>query len=198
MDDNNNDPKYLIPDLPYASFSDLRGKQSVRATFKLSPTAIKTISIVAVQLGIKQKSLFDHLMEDIQALEAIANTIRPRQFKQIDRIQKTYVLSRKTLSSLEHACRTFDASRDALVEYSIKRLLPIIAQERERHERRKAILSALESYLDQGEDLLVKANDLLGPDDPVCQKIDTVVSACKQALNNSQEFVEKGKSIERF
>jgi hypothetical protein len=198
MDDNNNDPKYLIPDLPYASFSDLRGKQSVRATFKLSPTAIKMISIVAVQLGIKQKSLFDHLMEDIQALEAIANTIRPRQFKQIDRIQKTYVLSRKTLSSLEHACRTFDASRDALVEYSIKRLLPIIAQERERHERRKAILSALESYLDQGEDLLVKANDLLGPDDPVCQKIDTVVSACKQALNNSQEFVEKGKSIERF
>lgn len=198
MDDNNNDPKHLIPDLPYASFSDLKGKQSVRATFKLSPTAIKVISIVAVQLGIKQKSLFDHLMEDIEALEAIANTIRPRQFKQIDRIQKTYVLSRKTLSSLEHACRTFDASRDALVEYSIKRLLPIIAQERERHERRKAILSALESYLDQGEDLLVKANDLLGPDDPVCQKIDTVVSACKQALNDSREFVEKGKSIERF
>ena len=198
MDDNNNNPKHSNPDLPYASFSDLRGKQSVRATFKLSPMAIKTISIVAVQLGIKQKSLFDHLMEDIETLEAIANTIRPRQFKQIDRVQKTYVLSRKTLSSLEHACRTFDASRDALVEYSIKRLLPIIAQERERHKRRKAILSALESYLNQGEDLLAEANDLLGPDDPVCQKIEIAVSACKQALNNSREFVEKGKSIERF
>jgi hypothetical protein len=198
MDDNNNDPKRSIPDLPNASFSDLKGKQSVRATFKLSPTAIKMISIVAVQLGIKQKSLFDHLMEDIETLETIANTIRPRQFKQVDRIQKTYVLSRKTLSSLEHACRTFDASRDALVEYSIKRLLPIIAQERERHERRKAIILALESYLNQGEDLLAKAIDLLGPEDPVCQKVDTAVSACKQALNNSQEFVEKGKSIERF
>jgi hypothetical protein len=197
MDENNNS-KRSAPDLPYASFSDLRGKQSVRATFKLTPKAIKTISVVAVQLGIKQKSLFDHLMEDIETLEKIANTIRPRQFKQIDRVQKTFVLSRKTLSSLEHACRTFDASRDALVEYSIKRLLPIIAQERERHERRKAVLKALESHLLQSEALLVETNDLLGPEDPVSQKIYAAVSACKQALTSSREFIEKGKSIEKF
>ena len=196
--DDNTPPKPSTPELPYASFSDLKGKQSVRATFKLSPTAIKTISVVAVQLGIKQKSLFDHLMEDIEILEAIANTIIPRQFKQIDRVQKTFVLSRKTLSSLEHACRTFDASRDALVEYSIKRLLPIIAQERERHERRKAILKALESHLVQSEALLDETNDLLGPEDPISQKINTAVSVWKQALNSSREFIEKGKSIEKF
>ncbi len=198
MDDHDNPTQDPDQDMPSELFSNLRGKQSVRATFKLSPKAIETISVVAIQLGIKQKSLFDHLMEDIKTLEAIANTIRPRQFKKIDRIQKTYVLSRKTLSSLEQACRAFDASRDALVEYSIQRLLPIIAQERERHEHRKEILAALEAYLLQGEALLADANDLLGAEDPIAQKVDAVISACKQALTNGREFVEKGKSIEKF
>lgn len=198
MDDHDNDPKQSTSNLPDASFADLRGRQSVRATFKLSPKAIETLSLVAVQLGIKQKSLFDHLMEDIKTLEAIADTIHPRRFKQIDRVQKTYVLSRRTLSSLEYACQTFEASRDALVEYSIKRLLPIITQERERHERRKAVLSILESHLAQGEALLAKTDELLGREDPVYQKINSAISACRQALETSRDFVEKGKSIEKF
>ena len=47
--------------LPRTFTSDLRGRQSVRATFKLSEGCIEAISIVAAHLGIKQKSLFDHL-----------------------------------------------------------------------------------------------------------------------------------------
>ena len=51
-------------DIPLPSPEDLRGRQSVRATFKLSSRAIDALSIVAAHLGIKQKSLFDHLIED--------------------------------------------------------------------------------------------------------------------------------------
>ena len=58
--------------LPHPSSADLRGKQSVRATFKLTEKAIEALSIVAVHLGIKQKSLFDHLLEDTRSLSAIA------------------------------------------------------------------------------------------------------------------------------
>ncbi|MEK6194066.1 MAG: hypothetical protein N2F24_07555, partial [Deltaproteobacteria bacterium] len=54
--------------LPQARTSDLRGRQSVRATFKLTEACIGAISIVAAHLGIKQKSLFDHLVEDISTL----------------------------------------------------------------------------------------------------------------------------------
>lgn len=198
MDDYDDDPKPSVSNLPNATFSELRGKQSVRATFKLSPKAIKTLSIVALQLGIKQKSLFDHLMEDIKTLEAIADTIHLRRFKEINRVQKTFVLSRKTLSSLEYACQNFDTSRDALVEYSIKRLLPVIAQERERHERRKKVLAALEAHVAQGEMLLAEAGSLLGQEDPIFLKVYTAISTCKQALENSRDLVEKGKSIEKF
>ena len=57
---------------PRTFASDLRGRQSVRATFKLTEGCIDAISIVAAHLGIKQKSLFDHLVEDNSSLSSIA------------------------------------------------------------------------------------------------------------------------------
>ena len=62
--------------LPKTFTSDLRGRQSVRATFKLSEGCIEAISIVAAHLGIKQKSLFDHLVEDARFLTSIAREIQ--------------------------------------------------------------------------------------------------------------------------
>lgn len=44
--------------------SDLKSRQSVRATFRLTQGCIQGISILANQMGIKQKFLFDHLAED--------------------------------------------------------------------------------------------------------------------------------------
>ena len=58
------------------TFNDLRGRQSVRATFKLSAICIDAISIVAGQLGIKQKSLFDHLFQDAASLRDIARKLK--------------------------------------------------------------------------------------------------------------------------
>ena len=49
---------------PQPTTLELRGRQSVRATFRLSEACIDAISILSAQLGIKQKSVFDHLMED--------------------------------------------------------------------------------------------------------------------------------------
>ena len=87
--------------LPLPSAEDLRGRQSVRATFKLSTRAIDALSIVAVHLGIKQKSLFDQLIEDAGSLSHIAREIESDDFSTLKRVQKTFVISRKTLRSLE-------------------------------------------------------------------------------------------------
>jgi hypothetical protein len=126
--------------LPLPSADDLRGRQSVRATFKLSSRAIEALSIVAVHLGIKQKSLFDQLIEDAGSLNLIAREIESEDFHTLERVQKTFVISRRTLISLEEISRKFNAPRDALVEYSIQRLLPVIAKERAKHRKRKEIL----------------------------------------------------------
>jgi hypothetical protein len=180
------------------SFSDLRGRQSVRATFKLSEKAIDAISVVSVHLGIKQKSLFDHLLEEAEALDIIAQEIQSSEYNPPNRIQKTYVLSRKTVQSLENTCRMFDTPRDALVEYSIQRLLPVIEREREKHRKRKAILDDLKEYLTVGEKILKKAKRSLGEDDPAYDRMESAMIGLVNAHDDIEAFVEKGKIIEDF
>ena len=184
--------------LPLFTYSDLRGRQSVRATFKLSGKSIETISVLATHLGIKQKSLFDHLIDDMRTLDLIAQDLEHETFQNLDRVQKTYVLSRKTLSSLEEVSKKHDAPRDALVEYSIQRLLPLIEEERERHLRRKQVLSKIAEYLGQGEEILKESRELLGKEDPLSAKFETAIKAMRNAHNSMTSFVEKGETIEGF
>ena len=184
--------------LPLPSSADLRGRQSVRATFKLSARAIDVLSIVAAQLGIKQKSLFDHLIEDEQSLSVIANEIEDEVFDALERVQKTFVVSRRTLSCLEQTSRQFNAPRDALVEYSIQRLLPVIAKERQRHRRRKSILNDMNDHLAQGLKILQKAQSLLGEDDPVYLRFEAAVQSLVNAQSHIENYVKKGSAIEEF
>ncbi len=184
--------------VPRPSSSDLRGRQSVRATFKLTEKSIDAISIVATHLGIKQKSLFDHLIDDIRSLNVIAREIQSDRFSTLNRIQKTFVLSRKTLSCLEEASKNYDAPRDALVEYSIQRLLPVIAEEREKHRKRKEILGEIDEYLKQGEKILKKSRELLGEDDPVYDRFETAMAVSQNAYRSIESYVEKGRIIENF
>ena len=184
--------------LPHPSSSALRGRQSVRATFKLTEKAINTISIVSIHLGIKQKSLFDHLIEDTESLNVIAQEVQSDPVKRSNRIQKTYVLSRKTLSSLDRISKIFDTPRDALVEYSIQRLLPLITSEREKHRLRKEILNDFRQYLDKGKKIMRKSKEYLGEDDPVSDKIESALIASMNAYNYIDSFVEKGELIEDF
>ena len=184
--------------LPLPSAEDLRGRQSVRATFKLSTRAIDALSIVAVHLGIKQKSLFDQLIEDASSLSHIAREIESDDFSTLERVQKTYVISRKTLRSLEDISRQFDAPRDALVEYSIQRLLPVIAREREKHQKRKEILQDINTHFEQGLTILNKTRELLGENDPVYSKLEAAMGACMHARDNIDQFVERCEIIEEF
>ncbi len=184
--------------LPKASTTALRGMQSVRATFKLSEDCINTISIVATHLGIKQKSLFDHLIEDARSLEAIANEVQSARDSVRNRIQKTFVISRKSKSSLDEVSKSYNAPRDALVEYSVQRLLPIIVRERDRHNKRKEILEEISKHLNQGKKLLNTAGDLLDEEDPVYHKLDAVMTIYDNAYNSINSLIEKGKIIEDF
>ena len=184
--------------LPQTTPEDLRGRQSVRATFKLSAKAIEAMSIVAVHLGIKQKSLFDHLIEDAQTLKLIAREVEYERFNRISRIQKTFVISRKTLSSLDETSKRFNAPRDALVEYSIQRLLPVIAREREKHRRRKEILRDMNANIESALKILYKSGKLLGEDDPVFIRWQSAMKTLVNARDDIGVFIEKGKIIEEF
>ena len=177
---------------------ELRGRQSVRATFRLSEACIDAISILSAQLGIKQKSVFDHLMEDAQALKNVARKLEDTEFDRYQRVQKTFVISRRSLSFLDMISSEYNAPRDALVEYSVRKLLPVIANERIKHEKRKELLAQISNHFEKGMILLSKAEEALDSDDPIVGKLETVMSVYKHALNDIAGFIERGKIIEEF
>jgi predicted DNA-binding protein YlxM (UPF0122 family) len=184
--------------LPLPSSIDLRGRQSVRATFKISAKAIDALSIVAVHLGIKQKSVFDHLIEDARSLRIIAREVDPETFSALERVQKTFVISRRTLRSLEQIARQFNTSRDALVELSIQRLLPIIYREQEKHEKRKKLLNKIDHFLDQGVQLHEELETDLGQDDVVTAAFRGAIEDLIAARSHIGAFIVKGQIIENF
>ena len=196
MADENKKEFVFSMELP--SPKDLRGRQSVRATFRLSAKAIEAMSIAAVHLGIKQKSLFDHLIEDTKTLELIARELQSETYEPDSRIQKTYVLSRKTLSYLESACKRFEAPRDALVELSIQRLIPLIEKEKQKHRRRKELLKKMHQLMVDGSGILEEADAYLGTEDPVYDRLEHAMQTMLGAYDTIKTFVEKGEVIEDF
>ncbi len=182
--------------LPQASTSELRGRQSVRATFRLTEEAISAINIMASHLGIKQKSLIDHLLEDPESLKRIAQEIRGAGFELPRRVQKTFVISRKTLACLQGAAERFDTPRDALVEFSIQRLMPLIAAERRKHLKRKEVVNELETYLKEGQKMLEKYRKTLGEDDPVYNTLESALVGLGNAWQNLVAFIERCQMIE--
>lgn len=191
--------KNSIVNIEYSreSTQDLLGRQSVRTTFKLTERSIDALSILAGQLGIKQKSLFDHLIDDDSALQTIAKESEGYETPP-QRVAKTYVISRRTLQSLERISSRYQASRDALVELSIERILPLISEEKEKHEKRKKILRRMESFADDGEELFNIADETLDQDDPVYQKIYQMIKAVRGCCEEIEDCVERGRRIEDF
>ena len=187
----------IILEITDESALGLRGRQSVRTTFKLSERAISALSILAGQMGIKQKSLFDHLMDDVPALKAIAREFETFPEKE-QRVTKTFVISRKTLEILETVSAQYQTPRDALVEYSIQRILPLVEREKARHRKRVEIESQLAEHVRQGAGLLRQAVEELGEDDPVVQEMYSMLRSNDLAYKRIRDYVQKGKKVEEF
>lgn len=179
------------------SFDTLKGMQSVRATFTLPNHTINLLSAVANQLGVKQKSIFDHLVEDKETLDQIADEAQNYQPKRHKRKQKTFVLSRNCLSALDTFAREYRLPRDVLVEFSIKQLHPVIAQEKKRHENRKTLLNEMENFRKLGSQFMDNARSLVGDDD-IVQKLEGFFSQYDKSMEELKFTIEKGKCMEEF
>lgn len=179
------------------STKELLGRQSVRTTFKLSERSIDALSVLASQLGIKQKSLFDHLIDDDSALRSVAAEAEQYEAPE-QRVPKTYVISRRTLKNLEKVSSKYQTPRDALVELSIERILPLISREKKKHEERKKLLRKMHTLLENGNELFEAARDTLDHDDPVYRRIHQMMKTMTNCCEDVRSCVERGRKIEDF
>jgi predicted transcriptional regulator len=180
------------------SFDTLKGMQSVRATFTLPKHTINLLSAVANQLGVKQKSIFDHLVEDKSTLDQIADQARNYKPNGHQRKQKTFVLSRNCLRALDTFAREYKLPRDVLVEFSIKQLHPVIAREKKRHENRKKLLNEMKRFQKLADQFMDNARYLVGEDDNTVQKLEDIFSLYDKSMDELKTTIEKGKCMEEF
>lgn len=188
--------KQQAENLPPASARELMGMQSVRATFRLSRQTIRTITVVAAQLGIRQKSLFDHLLEDADTLAAVADEIEASQAELEERVQKTYVVSRKTLAQLENVCRVRKTPRDVVIEYSVRRLRPVIEKELAKQKYRRAIADEFGALMLKYRRLFEKSGELLEIEDPVHDRLTAAMATLENACQAIEGVVKKGEDLE--
>jgi len=194
-DPTNGQEEALVMEL---SADILRGRQSVRATFRLPSQVISLLSVAADQLGLKQKSLFDQLVEDREVLEQLAQMADQYHPMQSRRQQKTYVVSRNALLALEHVAKACGLPRDLLVELSIQRLAPMLSLEQEKQGKRVELSEKLEALSQQGERLLRETVQLLGEDDPAVQILASFQAHCRRTASEMNQLVEQGKKLAQY
>lgn len=167
----------------------LRGRQSVRATFRLPIEAIGLLSMAANQLGLKQKSLFNQLVENREVLTQLAQLADRDQPRAEHRQQKTYVLSRDALLALEYVAKSTGLPRDLLVELCIQRLVPVLDSEQEKQQKREEILDELAVLCRQAEALYQQTAERLGEDDPATRLVDSLLLQNNRHLRELQQLV---------
>ncbi|MBU1568049.1 MAG: hypothetical protein KJ630_20800 [Proteobacteria bacterium] len=179
--------------------TSLKKKQSVRATFRLPDEIINLLSVVASQLGLKQKSLLDQLVEDKDLLDRLVEKqIDAKDVERKDVRPKTFVVSRNSLHTLDNMAREKNMPRDLLVEISIRRLVPVLNSEHEKQTKRKQIHEDSEAFFLQGGKLLQKASRLLGKEDDYYILLKHMIEMCKETERELRSIVDKGNAMDDF
>ena len=186
-----------VPNVSEIQFLAIKAKQSVRATFKLSQRCILALSALSSQLDIKQKSLFDLLMDDREVLTGIAEKFECFDAGE-ERIAKTFVVSRKTLENLKEISADFQIPRDALVQCSVERVLPLLDREKKKYQIRKRIMERLDDYQRMGEQILDYSAQQLDEDDPFLEKVELLMKNIRKNHYNARQFMRRCCKMEEI
>jgi hypothetical protein len=177
------------------SAKQLRGKQSVRATFRLSDQMIDLLKVAANHLEVQQKSLIDELVQNRETLDRVANEAQEMLNESKERRQKTFVLSRNALTLLDDISDKHNLSRDQLVEHCISRLIPFVDAEQEKHKQRRLLIKDVNQFLEDGKSLLEKADSLLGADDRFRVKLEKIVNYTERNIKELREYVKEKQTL---
>ncbi len=174
----------------------LKKKQSVRTTFRLPDEIINLLSIVASQLGLKQKSLIDQLVDKELLDRLVEKKIATEDIERGKVRPKTFVISRDSLYTLDNMAKKKNIPRDLLVEISIRRLIPVLHSEHEKQMKQQQIHEDAEAFFKQGEKLLQKASRILGKDDDYYILLKHTIEICKKNNRELKFIVDKGNTMD--
>jgi predicted ribosome quality control (RQC) complex YloA/Tae2 family protein len=169
---------------------ELKGRQSVRTTFKLPEKTINLLKISAKHLGIQQKTLLDQLIEDETILNVLAKEAQTYCRNDHDCRPKTFVLSRKALDLIDVMLDRYDIARDILVDLSIARLTSYIESLSEKHDQKRSLLKEIDKYQQLLEELSSKAKTTFKQEDPFRMKLEILAQTTQKCAGEMKKMVK--------
>lgn len=169
---------------------ELKGRQSVRTTFKLPEKTINLLKISAKHLGIQQKTLLDQLIEDETILNVLAKEAQTYCRNDHDCRPKTFVLSRKALDLIDVMLDRYDIARDILVDLSIARLTSYIESLSEKHDQKRSLLEEIDKYQQLLEELSSKAKTTFKQEDPFRMKLEILSQTTQKSVGEMKKMVK--------
>ena len=170
---------------------ELKKRQSVRTTFKLPEKTINLLKLSAKQLGIKQKTLLNQLIEDETILHILARDAQTHCRIDDDCRPKTFVLSKKALDLIDVMLDRYDIARDILVELSITRLSSYIDSLSQKHDQRRMLLKELDKYQQLLEDVSNKAKAAFKQEDPFRMKLERLSQTTQKNIEEITKLVKE-------
>jgi hypothetical protein len=169
---------------------ELKGRQSVRTTFKLPEKTINLLKISAKHLGIQQKTLLDQLIEDETILNILAKEAQTYCRNDDECRPKTFVLSRKALDLIDVMLDRYDIARDILVDLSISRLASYIESLSEKHDQKRSLLKEIDEYQQLLEELSSKAKATFKQEDPFRMKLEILSQTTQKSIGEMRKIVK--------
>jgi hypothetical protein len=203
--------------------TDLKDRESVRTTFKISTLSAETIKVLAKHHGIRFKEVFDNLcaqflkerlMEKISdkseldqapLLQQLAYLVeqqiaqKPDQYNEQkkDLVRKSQVVSRGALRTLNEVSKEYKIPRDLLVDWSLAimrtRFDDDIETTQEQYEQAEEMIAG---FIATGNRLYDDLDDLLEANDPLLARFDYPMIMLDNLLLAIKAYLKDGTPID--
>jgi hypothetical protein len=114
------------------------------------------------------------------------------------RRQKTFVISRNCLRNIDNTAKKYRLPRDILVEFSLRRLHPVIDAARQKQKNKKILLKEMQDFLNLGHRIMAKAGNMLGENDEMYMKLQHLLSIFEKNIRQFKSDIEKGENMKKF
>jgi hypothetical protein len=203
---------------PKLSLADIRGRQSVRTTFKLPKEVSEDMSWLSNYYCVTQKELIDLCVKalneldgapiiknlagidqdeyiEASVLDGISAMIKCRKEDNvsIEDVRKTQVISRSSLSLLNDTSEIFQVPRDALVEGALRWFKAMTDRELDIHEK---ALGKIRDLVSKVEEIEKELNVFLEIDDPVINRLHAIKGIVDSLEMDIMDEISQGKRID--
>jgi hypothetical protein len=185
----------------HLSLDGLELGQSVRTTFRFSERAEDALDRLSKTTKVTKKDILDRFARLILKDDALTTRLVKEASKvaanQELGVRKTWVITKATLKLIRDKSQTNGLSRDALAESLVLFANELIkTANQQRPEKHKEALKIIDDFWKNAEQIEDQLGDLLGEDDPICERFRYVVPIIMNLSMAIEAEIKKGTPID--